>query len=255
MGRFITMHAPRLSPRDLPGLALWLDARDYSTLSVESLLVSQWRDKSGKNNHAVQGATAAQPKYVAGGINFYPAIEGRHDGANASKLSVSDHATLDYSSLHVFLVFSRTADLNGSLGAEFIAGKANNTTNEREHRIQVDGSLDQLKGGVSSAGTTATVAEPQVPFPSLSLSIGYVADLSFQSGAVSLRLNNGTAAVSASAASVFNGTSPYVFFSHDSTAEPFAGRIAEYLFFTRVLSTYERQQMIAYLAGKWGVTL
>lgn len=45
-------------------LALWLDAKDTSTLTVAlDNTVSEWRDKSGNNRHAVQSAVSLRPSY------------------------------------------------------------------------------------------------------------------------------------------------------------------------------------------------
>ncbi len=47
-------------------LALWLDAKDTSTLTVAlDNTVSEWRDKSGNNRHAVQNELSLQPFYSA----------------------------------------------------------------------------------------------------------------------------------------------------------------------------------------------
>ena len=49
-------------------LILWLDADDSSTFTKDgSQLVSQWRDKSGYGNHAIQGNTIKQPTWTTGG--------------------------------------------------------------------------------------------------------------------------------------------------------------------------------------------
>ncbi len=52
-------------PTDLPvknGLLVWLDAADDSTFSYSSgTVVSQWRDKSGLNNHVGQSTVGSQP--------------------------------------------------------------------------------------------------------------------------------------------------------------------------------------------------
>lgn len=46
------------------GLALWLDASDLSTLTIDSAGgVTQWRDKSGLGNHANQATVASRPYY------------------------------------------------------------------------------------------------------------------------------------------------------------------------------------------------
>lgn len=45
-------------------LALWLDAKDASTLTVDlDNTVSEWRDKSGNNRHAVQNTVSLRPSY------------------------------------------------------------------------------------------------------------------------------------------------------------------------------------------------
>lgn len=58
------------TPLSLPGLVLWLDASDASTLydavSGGSLVaadgtVARWNDKSGQNNHATQATSGARP--------------------------------------------------------------------------------------------------------------------------------------------------------------------------------------------------
>jgi fructan beta-fructosidase len=44
-----------------PGLMLWLDAADSSTLDIDPRGVGQWRDKSGRNHHLEQAQHAARP--------------------------------------------------------------------------------------------------------------------------------------------------------------------------------------------------
>jgi hypothetical protein len=46
-------------------LALWLDADDASTITLNGSNVSQWSDKSGNNRHATQATAANQPEYIA----------------------------------------------------------------------------------------------------------------------------------------------------------------------------------------------
>lgn len=45
--------------------SLWLDAQDVSTLTLDGVNVTQWSDKSGNNNHAVQADASLQPTYDA----------------------------------------------------------------------------------------------------------------------------------------------------------------------------------------------
>lgn len=55
-------------------LALWLDADDASTITLNGSTVSQWSDKSGNNRHATQSVSASQPTYDATGFNGKPAV-------------------------------------------------------------------------------------------------------------------------------------------------------------------------------------
>ncbi len=94
-GRTTTRTELRSGRDDIYSLrpALWLDAADPSTLTFNGSNVSAWRDKSGNGNHASQGTAIRQPIYRAAGINGLPALEGRHDGTNASQLIIEDTRT------------------------------------------------------------------------------------------------------------------------------------------------------------------
>ncbi|MEY3004925.1 MAG: Cyanophage, partial [Pseudomonadota bacterium] len=69
------------TPADLgAGLALWLDADDAATITLNGSNVSQWRDKSGNGWHMGQAVASAQPAYVTGGLNGKAII--RTDGGD-----------------------------------------------------------------------------------------------------------------------------------------------------------------------------
>ena len=51
--------------------ALWVDAADSNTITLNGSNVSQWDDKSTNNRHVSQGTTGAQPGYTsAESVNF-----------------------------------------------------------------------------------------------------------------------------------------------------------------------------------------
>jgi hypothetical protein len=50
-------------PTDLAGLEGWYDASDAGTITLNGSNVSQWDDKSGNDNHAVQATASEQPAY------------------------------------------------------------------------------------------------------------------------------------------------------------------------------------------------
>lgn len=72
---------PRLwRPNDLgSALALWLDAEDAASITLNGATVSQWSDKSGNNRNATQATAANQPTWTASGLNNKPVV--RFDGA------------------------------------------------------------------------------------------------------------------------------------------------------------------------------
>ncbi|MFM6265549.1 MAG: hypothetical protein ACKPFA_03415 [Dolichospermum sp.] len=60
--------------------ALWLDAADSSTVTLNGGNVSQWNDKSGNGRHVSQSTAANQPTYTASGLNRKPVLT--FDGIN-----------------------------------------------------------------------------------------------------------------------------------------------------------------------------
>jgi len=68
------------TPAELPNLALWLDAADASTITLNGSTVSQWNDKSGNGRNATQATAANQPTYTASGLNGKPVFT--FDGIN-----------------------------------------------------------------------------------------------------------------------------------------------------------------------------
>ena len=60
--------------------ALWLDAADASTITLNGSTVSQWSDKSGNGRHVSQSTAAGQPAYIANALSNKAAI--RTDGFN-----------------------------------------------------------------------------------------------------------------------------------------------------------------------------
>ncbi|MFU2325562.1 family 16 glycosylhydrolase [Pseudomonas sp. NFX98] len=63
------------------GLVLWLDAADASTMTLNAQnFVQQWKDKSGKSNHATVDDGASQPQRMANALNGHPVI--RFSGAS-----------------------------------------------------------------------------------------------------------------------------------------------------------------------------
>jgi hypothetical protein len=54
--------------------ALWLDAEDTSTITLNGSTVSQWADKSGNARHILQAVASQQPTWNATGLNSKPTL-------------------------------------------------------------------------------------------------------------------------------------------------------------------------------------
>jgi hypothetical protein len=73
------------SPLTIPGLALWLDARDASTLfqasngttpvTADGDVVGYWGDKSGNGRHMLQATTGNKPLFRTGGSVDFDGVD------------------------------------------------------------------------------------------------------------------------------------------------------------------------------------
>ena len=90
--------------------ALWLDAADDTTITESGGAVSQWDDKSGNGNHAVQATGSQQPTYTTNsklgnkyGLQF--------DYLNDSNIESPNSSTLNFRyEMTGFVVYSETND-------------------------------------------------------------------------------------------------------------------------------------------------
>lgn len=75
------------TPKDLGSavLAGWYDANDTATITLSGSAVTQWDDKSGNGNHAVQATGASQPSYASNRVTF----DGSSDFFNVTGISMS----------------------------------------------------------------------------------------------------------------------------------------------------------------------
>lgn len=114
--------------------ALWLDAADSSTITLNGSTVSEWRDKSGNARHATQGTTGVRPAYTENGIVF-----------SADRLSIPVAAYPLAGVGYILMVVMTVADV----GTEF-AGLINiETMNDNPQTILGKGDLiqDYINGG------------------------------------------------------------------------------------------------------------
>ena len=116
-------------------LKLWLDADDASTITLNSNTVSQWSDKSGNENHAVQSIASAQPTY---GTRF---VNGKNSVSFSNGIYLESGFTPAMNrTLAVVSVFdSASTGLKISMGAR-------QSSNERSY-IGINGAVSRFAAG------------------------------------------------------------------------------------------------------------
>ena len=225
---------------DLPvkdGLILWLDAADDTTFSYSSgAVVSQWRDKSGLNNHVAQSTVASQPnRNVVKNSRKSVYFDGGDTLFNSGNVFPSN--TTDYTKIAVVYqtstattgnVISSNTDLGGGVNHAFFF---NGSTNIRLFH--------------GSIFVTSTV--------SLSINtIGIITGtFTYSSGDGAIYVNGSAAGTGTTA----NKTIPRdISIGSYVGGNNYTGEICEVLVFSKVLSATELKQVHTYLGQKWGIS-
>ena len=105
--------------------ALWLDAADSDTITLNDGNVSQWDDKSGNDRHVTQGSSTAQPAYGASTQNGIDVLT--FDGNDW--LVATGWTSVNTSQNHSYIAVARhtnTADIGFLLCQSGTTGGTNN---------------------------------------------------------------------------------------------------------------------------------
>jgi len=245
-------------PTSVPGLQLWLDAADASTLydatTGGSLVaadggVARWEDKSGNARHATQSTSANRPARKTAIVNSKDALllDGTNDG-----LSVNALATVFNGSNKTFSVFG-VAQANTTSGTRdfFSAAKANN--NQQNVRCMWNNGSQKaaLNREPPSGGSTKSVVGGTNLGTSTRL-LRWTFDgtdgrifVNGSSDATAVNLTQSSLDLDTAAVGFLPRLSPTVFFS---------GYICEVCVFNAILSDAERQTVEDYLIDKWAIT-
>lgn len=214
-------------PTQVSDCQLWLDARDTSTITLETG-VREWRDKSGNNRHVAQTTLANQPSYANNTITF--------DGLN-DVLTGDAILGLNYTAFIVSRTFAtggtRTLFSNGD-GSKGACFRYNTQRNMVANNVAV----------VSSFGAFSTTNFEVVSVSRSPTSFQtFVNNVLQTSGGV-----NSMNEVTAPTAGLLGiGNRP-------TTIEFLNCSVSEVLFFNRQLTTQEMNNINIYLARKNNIT-
>lgn len=241
------------TPADLgASLALWLDADDASTITLNGSDVSQWDDKSGNGRNAVQATAANQPAYSATNINGKPALvfNGTSDRMSLTSSTSMLSGVAGVSQIGVIAPTALVAITNRIVAVHYTStgttkvglGLGNTVAN----RIQ------SLVRRVASDASVA-VAAPDDYTPNTPYVVGQRVD--YSSREIDLYLDGSLGATGLTATS---GLSESAAASLDSTIGSFATgafapvACAELILLASAISVSDRQKAEGYLAWKWG---
>lgn len=214
-------------------LALWLDAEDTNTITLNGSTVSQWGDKSGNNRHATQATASNQPTYTTSGLNGKNVLT--FSNSSGTHLSIPSGVSDYFPYQSAFIVYSdtSTAGYVTPLGGKY----GGNTTGAAYHGHQFNTQLfnttytssetrngDNFKNGYNIGDGTST-ARPITPAIFSYISTGqFDVDRRFQ-------------VIGADASTPIS--------------RAITGLIAEVLILENAASTSDRQKTEGYLAWKW----
>lgn len=236
----------RFQPNWLDGLALWLDASDASTITLDgSNNVSQWNDKSNNANHATQSSSTLRP-VGAGAINGRMAID--FDGAD-DFLEIANSASIDLGpTLSIFIVHK--ADTTSARQTLFnfintVAGVATPDVEIGTSPTFYDNTYAVVRP------TTYVFTAPASAATTSAAVIGFLVD---GSANLVLRKNGTDIATTASAgiSLVGSGTNKMVG-ARASGSQPFDGRIGEIVVYNKKLTESAVNSVESYLISKWGI--
>jgi len=226
-------------PIDLPvkdRLNLWLDAADDTTFSYSSgATVSQWRDKSGQDNHAIVNG-GSPVRSVA--INSRKAVS--FTSTSWFKCTTGTFAS---NATHFLVCRATTSSATyqrvyngGSDGYLFFGALANN--------------IATFWGTLSSGWIDVNVNSPSITILNTLRIISAI-----NNGSTGTPYYDGTAMSTKTTTNSFGYTGYELnSYSNGIVNQPLIGEVCEIIVFNKQLSTTELKQVHTYLGQKWGIS-
>ena len=214
-----------------PSIALWLDADDNTTLTVDSSnKISKWADKSTNDNNATQSTSSKQPTLTANGLNGKPYVT--FDGSNDSLAATGLNISQSYS---FFIAAKRDS---GSSTKQYLFDGIG--SNRSLLSLNKDGRVQMCAGD----WTNSTFNTPTGSF---------VISAIFDSSSSRLALNGtNQSSLSTGSTNLTNGIR--IGGNYDDATDYLKGSIAEFLILDETASSQTQSKIEGYLAHKWGLS-
>lgn len=244
----IVEQRPLWTPAQLSGLALWLDAADAGTITLNGSTVSQWNDKSGNGRHASQATAANQPTYTPSALGGKPVLRFNH--LNDEFLSNTGTFTLSGGAVLAFVARHSDITMSGNVSPARASHPVSWTSfTAFSNHLPADGNPLLQQWASSTASSSRQILYESVPVAM----VPHVW-IELQSGSTLTGGIDGTM-LTPIAATVSNPSAVVIGRGNINTAtnQFFDGDLAEVVAIRSNLSTVDRQLLEGYLAWKWGL--
>ena len=239
-----------------PALALWLDADDASTITLNGSTVSQWNDKSGNSRNVSQATAANQPTLTASGLNGKPVLT--FDGADWLFNANPGALIRNVAGGTVAAVMNYTDAVSQRIPIAAMNGTGAGV--RLATVLQAAGTLNLASRRLDADASPSSVASP--PAYTNGTSIIQVGVARYSAGALDQFVNgsaagtgtfpsSGNSSDTDSATLVIGGTS-----TDDGVtlnANQMLGFVGEVVYTNTALSTTDRERLEGYFAWKWGI--
>ena len=248
-----SVYSGDFEPTDITGLSLWLDASNTDSITLNNGNVSEWSDLSNNNRNFTQSSANAQPLYAELAMNDLAVV--RANGTD--HWIVNTGPDLEAESFSMFLV-SRHLDwiLDISKPANIFHTdfplSGNSSFGLRSEQYNND---EVVRFGDSDSNQALSFGSTQAN----TLNVSRIMEYSFERSTrlAEVRKNGiigNSATVNASNVPEKFGSNFALFTGfQDASLRRVNAEIAELVFFSRTVTTAERQKIEGYLAWKWGL--
>jgi len=239
------------SPQAIAGLALWLDAADASSITLNGNGVSAWGDKSENGLSVIQPTALYQPQYTAT-IGGKPAL--LFGGAASPAFLGCEGGS--FANETFFMVAARNNGSQEAYAALFAYRQSANTylSSDADSEFVLNrGTVSDDALGFDPITSTPTLYTNGVNIPAGSVD-GIATENSYSSSPFAV-------ADAQSLLTIYSGTSiagakPFIIGAdaYEPASRTYRATVGEILIYQNALSEAERQSVEAYLMSKWGIT-
>ncbi len=227
----VAVTRPPFTPSALSGLALWFDASDASSITLDgSNNVSQWADKSGNGRNLSQSNITRRPSYTSSNtVNGI--IVPRFDGVDDTLVTSTSFTSISQPTTQCLVVRPES-------------GKTDALITDTVSGVRQVIFLRNLATGMFVSGGSVVISPLSASTSSANTILGV-----FNGASSFVRVNNSQQSISAATSGI---TTFRLGCGIEDSINFFIGVIAEVIVFSKQLDAQEISRVESYFRSKWG---